>query len=81
MDSITGIQFVEAEAHPGEGQVQPVFYYVKFLNSEDKTLLRAFFPSPNLDENDELTELHPERIEIYERFRDRFLGREGVKIA
>ena len=73
LDSITGIQFVEAESH---GDL--LSYYVRFSDAQEETLVRGYFPNPRLDENLKRTEFQPERLRVFEEFRDRYVGREGI---
>ena len=76
LDSITAIQFVEAESH---GDLMS--YYVRFSNDGDgkeETLVRSYFPNPYLGENFERTELQPEKLEAFEKMRDEYVGREGI---
>ena len=73
LDSITGIQFVEAESH---GDL--LSYYVRYSDAQEETLVRGYFPNPRLDENLKRTELQPERLRAFEEFRDRYVGREGI---
>ena len=73
LDSITGIQFVEAESH---GDL--LSYYVRFSNAEEETLVRGYFPNPYLDEKFNRTELQTEKLRAFEEFRDRYIGREGI---
>ena len=73
LENITGIQFVEAESH---GDL--VSYYVRFSNAEEETLVRSYFPNPYLDEDLKRTELQPEKLQEFEKTRDRYVGREGI---
>ena len=76
LDSITAIQFVEAESH---GDLMS--YYVRFSNDGDgreETLVRSYFPNAYLGENFERTELQPEKLEAFEKMRDEYVGREGI---
>ena len=73
LDSITGIQFVEADSH---GDFRS--YYVRFSDAREETLVRGYFPNPHLDEDLNRTELQPERLKAFYDFRDRYLGREGI---
>ena len=76
LESITAIQFVEAESH---GDLMS--YYVRFSNDGDgkeETLVRSYFPNPYLGENFERTELQPEKLEAFEKMRDEYVGREGI---
>ena len=73
LDIVTGIQFVEAVAH---GDL--LSYYVRFSNAQEDTLLRSYFPNPYLDDDFNRTELQPERLQVFEDFRDRYVGRDGV---
>ena len=72
-DSVAGVQFVEAEDHG-----VPFLYYVRFSDASEDTLLRVYFPNPYLDENENPTEFQPERLKVFEEFRDRYVGPEGI---
>ena len=62
LDLVTGIQFVDAESH---GNMHS--YYVRFSGPDfEDTLVRAYFPNPNLDENEKRTEFHPEKLKAFE---------------
>ena len=71
--SVSGVQFVEAEDHG-----IPYLYYVRFSDDKEETLLRVYFPNPYLDENDGPTEFQPEKLKLFETFRDKYVGRDGV---
>jgi len=74
LDNVTGIQFVEAENH---GDLHS--YYVRFSGPEyEDTLVRSYFPNPNLDDNENRTDFQPEKLKAFEEFRDRYVGREGI---
>ena len=76
LESITAIQFVEAESH---GDLMS--YYVRFSNDGDdreETLVRSYFPSPYLGNDFERTELQPEKLKAFEMMRDEYVGREGI---
>jgi len=73
LDSITGIQFVEAESHRDF-----LSYYVRFSDAQEETLVRGYFPNPYLDEDLNRTELQPNKLKAFHDFRDRYLGREGI---
>jgi putative heme iron utilization protein len=74
LDNVTGIQFVEAESH---GDMHS--YYVRFSGPEyEDTLVRSYFPNPNLDDNENRTDFQPEKLKAFEEFRDRYVGREGI---
>ena len=47
LDSVTGVQFVEAEDHG-----VPFLYYVRFSDAKEETLLRVYFPNPYLDDDE-----------------------------
>lgn len=68
-----GIQFVEADSH---GDMKS--YYVRFSKGWDETLVRCYFPNPNLDENNQRTEFQAEKHRLFEEMRDRYVGREGI---
>ena len=76
LESITAIQFVEAESH-----ADLMSYYVRFSNDGDgreETLVRSYFPNPYLGKDFERTELQPEKLKAFEMMRDEYVGREGV---
>ena len=73
MGSIAQAQFVEAEDHGA-----PVLYYVRFSDEAGETLLRAYFPSPYLNEDEELVEFQPSKLAAFEEMRDRFVNGEDV---
>jgi len=76
MESVTGIQFVEAEDHG-----IPFLYYVRFSNEKEETLVRCYFPNPYLDDYDNTAEFQPEKLELFEELRDRYVGQEGIIFA
>ena len=71
--SVKAIQFVEAEDHG-----IPYLYYVRFSDPKEETLLRVYFPNPYMDANDNPTEFQPEKLKLFEDFRDRYVGQEGI---
>ena len=74
LESITAIQFVEAESH---GDMHS--YYVRFSGPEfEDTLIRSYFPNPNLTDDETRTEFQPEKLKAFKEFRDRYVGREGI---
>ena len=74
LDDVTGIQFVEAESH---GDMHS--YYVRFSGPEfEDTLVRSYFPNPNLDDAEKRAGFQPEKLKAFEEFRDRYVGREGI---
>jgi hypothetical protein len=74
--SVAGVQFVEAtdDAHA----VIPKLYYVRLADEVGNTMIRFYFPSPWLDDDERRTEFQPERVAQFEEVRDRFVGREGI---
>ena len=77
LEDVTGIQFVEAESH---GDLHS--YYVRFSGpAYEDTLVRSYFPNPNLDSNEKRTEFQPEKLKAFEDFRDRYVGREGIEFV
>ena len=77
LDDVTGIQFVEAESH---GDMHS--YYVRFSGpGYEDTLVRSYFPNPNLDDDEKRTEFQPEKLKAFEEFRDRYVGREGIEFV
>ena len=75
LDSIDGIQVVEAVSH---GELKS--YYVRFSKDWDETLVRCYFPNPYLDENDKRTEYQPEKYQVFEETRDRYVGRDEAVV-
>ena len=73
LDSVDGIQFVEAVSH---GDLKS--YYVRFSKGWDETLVRCYFPNPYLDANNKRTEFQPEKYQLFEEMQDKYVGREGV---
>ena len=74
LDDVTGIQIVEAESH---GDMRS--YYVRFSGPDfEDTLVRSYFPNPYLDDDNNRTELQPEKLKAFEEFRDRYVGREDI---
>jgi len=74
LDLVTDIQFVVAESH---GDMHS--YYVRFSGPEfEDTLVRTYFPNPNLDNNEKRVDFQPEKVTAFEEFRDRYVGREGI---
>ena len=72
-DSVTGVQFVEAEDHG-----IPFLYYVRFSDPQEETLLRVYFPNPYLDEDEKPTEFQPDRLKTFEEVRDKHVNQEDV---
>lgn len=74
--SVAGVQFVEAtdDAHT----VIPKLYYVRLADGVGDTMIRFYFPSPWLDDDERRTEFQPERVAQFEAVRDRYVGREGI---
>ena len=73
MDSVAGVQFVEAEDHG-----IPFLYYIRFSDVNDETVLRCYFPNPYLDDDEKPAEFQPEKLKAFEEFRDRYVGQEGI---
>ena len=76
IDSVTGIQFVEAESHQ-----DLISYYVRFSNAKEETLVRSYFPNPYLDDNQKRTSLQAHRLQTFEAMRDKYVGRDGIIFA
>ena len=77
LEDVTGIQFVEAESH---GDMHS--YYVRFSGpAYEDTLVRSYFPHPNLASNEKRTDFQPEKLKAFEDFRDRYVGREGIEFV
>ena len=75
MKSVAGVQFVEAEDRFHDF---PKLYYVRISDSDEKSLLRFYFPNPWLDEQEKRTEFQPDKLKLFEEFRDRYVGRGGI---
>ncbi len=74
LEDVTGIQFVDAESHDDMHS-----YYVRFSGpGYEDTLVRSYFSNPNLDDNEKRTEFQPEKLKVFEEFRDRYVGQEGI---
>jgi putative heme iron utilization protein len=73
LESVTGIQFVEAESH---GDLKS--YYIRFSKGWEETLVRCYFPNPYMDDGHQRTEFQPEKFKEFESMRDRYVGREGI---
>ena len=78
LSSVTGVQFVEAEDNFHE---IPKLYYVRFSDSDSRTLVRFYFPNPWLDNNDKKTTFQPGKLEVFEKFRDRYANVSGIDIV
>ncbi len=76
LDSVADVQFVEAEDHG-----IPFLYYVRLSNAKEETLLRIYFPNPYLDDNDKPTEFQPDKLKLFQEFRDRYVGQEGIRFV
>ena len=74
--SVKGVQFVEAEDHG-----VPYLYYLRFSGAEEETLLRVYFPNPYLDDDDNPTDFQPEKLKLFEEFRDRYVGQDGISFV
>ena len=69
-------QFVEAEDRLHDDI--PWLYYVRFSDDRGGTLVRFYFPNPWLDDDEKPTEFQPERLRLFEEFRDRYVGTSGI---
>ena len=70
---MNGVQFVEAEDH-----IAPFLYYVRFSNMAGDTLLRFYFPNPYLDDSSKLTDFQPQRLIVFDKYKDEYVGRDGI---
>ena len=73
VESITGVQFVEAESHE-----DLISYYVRFSNEKEETLVRGYFPNPHMDADHKRTEFQPEKYRVFEEMRDRFIDNDAI---
>ena len=76
LDSVDGIQFVEATSH---GDMKS--YYVRFSKGWEETLVRCYFPNPYLDDHEKRADFQPAKLKAFEEMRDRYVGREGIVFA
>lgn len=60
MEDVTNAQFVLAQAHQ-----DLISYYVRFSKGYDKTLIRSYFPNPNLDNHLNRIEFQQERLDVF----------------
>ena len=74
---MASVQFVEA-TDPAHTDI-PKLYYVRLSDDVGNTMIRFYFPSPWLDDDENRTEFQPRRLALFEDFRDRFVGREGIR--
>ena len=79
LDAVGGIQFVEAVDRFHEGI--PKLYYVRASDADDRTLVRFYFPNPWLDEREQPADFQPEKLALFEEFRDRYVGTAGIVSA
>jgi hypothetical protein len=56
-------------------------YYVRFSGSSEETLLRGYFPNPYLDDDNQRTELQPERLKAFNDMREQYEGKDGIVFA
>ncbi len=77
LDTIAGAQFVENSNH-GHESMMPKLYYLRLSGADESTLLRFYFPNPWLDDAEQPTAFQPERLSLFEEFRDRYVGSESI---
>ena len=77
LDAVEGAQFVENSNHGHESMMEKL-YYLRLSGADEATLLRFYFPNPWLDDDEKPTAFQPERLRLFEDFRDRYAGRDGV---
>ena len=77
--AVEGVQFVEADDRLHDGIAR--LYYARLSGASEDTLLRFYFPNPWLDDNERPTEFQPEKLTVFEEFRDRWVGRGGVEFV
>ena len=76
MDTVSGAQFVENSHHGHEAM--PKLYYLRLSGADKATLLRFYFPNPWLDDDERPTAFQPERLRVFEKFRDRYVVQEDI---
>ena len=76
MNTVGGVQFVEADDQWHDDI--PKLYYVRFSDADGSTLVRLYFPNPWLDEEEKPAEFQPEKLRVFDEFRDRYVGRGGI---
>lgn len=79
MDDVAGTQFVDAVDRFHQGI--PKLYYVRLSDGGDRTVIRFYFPNPWLDDREQPAEFQQEKLDIFEAFRDRYAGRDGIVSA
>jgi hypothetical protein len=79
MDDVAGAQFVDAVDRFHQGI--PKLYYVRLSDGCDRTLIRFYFPNPWLDDREQPAEFQQEKLDVFEAFRDRYVGRGGIVSA
>ena len=77
LDAVEGAQFVENSNHGHESMMEKL-YYLRLSGADEATLLRFYFPNPWLDDDEKPTAFQPERLRLFEDFRDRHAGQDGV---
>ena len=75
VSTVYGVHIVEAEDSFHDF---PKLYYVRYSDADENTLIRFYFPNPWLDENEKLTEFQPDKLRLFEEFRDRYVGTGGI---
>ncbi|MBI3972524.1 MAG: hypothetical protein HY332_14690 [Chloroflexi bacterium] len=69
------------EEHGGvSGHGLPLSLSVKYCAAGGRTLLKAIFPFPHLDDEFKPCELQPERVEFFRRVQERYASRPGVEL-
>ena len=79
LGQVVETQFVDAEDRMHDDI--PRLFYVRLSDADGNTLIRFYFPNPWLDENEKATEFQPEKLRLFEEFRDRFVGMPGIVFA
>lgn len=79
MGLIDEAQFVEAEDRFHQGI--PKLYYLRLSDAEANTMLRFYFPNPWLNDQEEVTDFQPDRLRLFEEFRDRYIVEPGIVFA
>ena len=75
LSSIDGVQFVEADDNLHSF---PKLYYVRMSDAGERTTIRFYFPNPWLDDDEKPSDFQPEKVALFERYKDRYVGKGGV---
>lgn len=72
------VRFTEERGGSG-GHGLPLSFSIRFCNSAGRSLLKAFFPIPHLDDEFQPCDLQPERVAFFRDFQERYTFQPGVQ--